>query len=128
MEKKTVNTDSAPSAIGPYSQAIAAGGFLYTSGQIALDPATGELDMADIATETHRVMRNLKAVLNAGGTDFDHVVKTTIYLSDMAHYATVNGAYGSYFTDSPPAREAVQVAGLPKGVNVEISMVAYTGG
>jgi 2-iminobutanoate/2-iminopropanoate deaminase len=122
-----IDTKDAPAAIGPYSQAIAAGGFIYTSGQIALDPATGQLDMADIATETHRVMRNLKAVLNAGGADFTHVVKTTIYLSDMAHYATVNEVYASYFDSDPLAREAVQVAGLPKGVNVEISMVAFIG-
>ncbi|MCF8258463.1 MAG: RidA family protein [Flavobacteriales bacterium] len=125
--KTIITTPLAPAAIGPYSQAIAAGGFLYTSGQIALDPATGQLDMADIATETHRVMGNLKAVLNAGGADFPHVVKTTIYMSDMAHYATVNAVYASYFTSDPPAREAVQVAGLPKGVNVEISMVAFLG-
>lgn len=122
-----IDTPKAPAAIGPYSQAIAAGGFIYTSGQIALDPATGQLDMADIATETHRVMQNLKAVFHAGDADFAHVVKTTIYLSDMAHYATVNEVYASYFTSDPPAREAVQVAGLPKGVNVEISMVAFIG-
>lgn len=125
--KHRIHTDNAPAAIGPYSQAIAAGGFLYTSGQIALDPATGQLDMADIATETHRVMQNLKAVLNAGGADFSHVVKTTIYMSDMAHYATVNEVYASYFENDQPAREAVQVAGLPKGVNVEVSMVAFIG-
>lgn len=122
-----IDTKDAPAAIGPYSQAIAAGGFIYTSGQIALDPATGQLDMPDIATEIHRVMRNLKAVLHAGGADFPHVVKTTIYLSDMAHYATVNEVYASYFENDPPAREAVQVAGLPKGVNVEVSMVAFIG-
>jgi len=125
--KQRIHSDNAPAAIGPYSQAVAAGGFIYTSGQIALDPATGQLDMADIATETHRVMGNLKAVLNAGGADFSHVVKTTIYMTDMAHYATVNEVYASYFTNDPPAREAVQVAGLPKGVNVEISMVAFFG-
>jgi len=125
--KKRIHSDQAPAAIGPYSQAIAAGGFIYTSGQIALDPATGQLDMADITTETHRVMQNLKAVLHAGGADFAHVVKTTIYMSDMAHYATVNDVYASYFDSDPPAREAVQVAGLPKGVNVEVSMVAFLG-
>jgi 2-iminobutanoate/2-iminopropanoate deaminase len=125
--KTIISTPHAPAAIGPYSQAVAAGGFLYTSGQIALDPATGQLDMADIATETHRVMQNLKALLLAGGADFTHVVKTTIYMSDMAHYATVNEVYASYFTAAPPAREAVQVAGLPKGVNVEISVVAFLG-
>jgi 2-iminobutanoate/2-iminopropanoate deaminase len=125
--KKRIHSDQAPAAIGPYSQAVSAGGFLYTSGQIAIDPATGLLDMADISTETHRVMRNLKAVLNAGDANFSHVVKTTIYMSDMAHYCTVNEVYASYFINDPPAREAVQVAGLPKGVNVEISMVAFVG-
>lgn len=122
-----ITTSNAPAAIGPYSQAIAAGGFLFTSGQIALVPGTGVLDMADIETETHRVMHNLKAVLEAGNASFNHVVKTTIFLSDMAHYAKVNEVYASYFTEDAPAREAVQVAGLPKGVNVEISMIAYIG-
>jgi 2-iminobutanoate/2-iminopropanoate deaminase len=122
-----IATSNAPAAIGPYSQAIAAGGFLFTSGQIALVPGTGALDMTDIETETHRVMQNLKAVLEAGNASFNHVVKTTIFLSDMAHYAKVNEVYASYFTNDAPAREAVQVAGLPKGVNVEISMIAFLG-
>lgn len=100
---------------------------MFTSGQIALIAETGELDMADVRTETHRVMNNLKAVLAAAGLTFDHVVKTTIYMTDMAYYATVNEVYASYFSGMAPAREAVQVAGLPKGVNVEISMVAYGG-
>lgn len=125
MPHSVIATTAAPAAIGPYSQAILAGPFLYTSGQIAIDPATGQLHMPDIATETHRVMHNLKAVLEAAGADFAHVVKTTIFLSDMAHFATVNEVYGSYFSAAPPARETVQVAGLPKAVNVEISMVAY---
>lgn len=120
-------TSEAPAAIGPYSQAVLAGGFLYTSGQIALIPETGDLDMGDIRTETHRVMRNLKAVLAAAHMTFDHAVKTTIYLSDMAHYGAVNEVYASYFSANTPAREAIQVAGLPKGVNVEISMVAFKG-
>jgi len=126
MNQKIETTD-APSAIGPYSQAIAAGGFVFTSGQIALIPGTPDLDMADIRTETHRVMGNLKAVLAAAGVGFDHVVKTTIYMTDMAFYGDVNEVYASYFGPVAPAREAVQVAGLPKGVRVEISMVAFTG-
>jgi 2-iminobutanoate/2-iminopropanoate deaminase len=125
--KHKIATSNAPAAIGPYSQAIAAGGFIYTSGQIALVADTGALDMADITTETHRVMGNLREVLTAAGVTFEHVVKTTIYMTDMAHYAQVNEAYASYFSSDAPAREAVQVAGLPKGVNVEISMVAYAG-
>jgi len=123
--KTTIHTDKAPAAIGPYSQAILVNGFLYTSGQIALNPETGELEMQTIEHETTRVMQNLKAVLEAVELDFSHVIKTTIYLSDMAYYAQVNTVYGEYFGVHPPAREAVQVAGLPKGVNVEISLVAY---
>jgi 2-iminobutanoate/2-iminopropanoate deaminase len=123
--KTTVHTDKAPAAIGPYSQAILVNGFLYSSGQIALNPETGELEMENIEQETTRVMENLKAVLNAVEMDFSHVVKTTIYLSDMAYYGQVNAAYAGFFGAHPPAREAVQVAGLPKGVNVEISMVAF---
>ncbi|MCB9186338.1 MAG: RidA family protein [Flavobacteriales bacterium] len=125
--KTTVHTDKAPAAIGPYSQAILINGFLYTSGQIALNPVTGELEMENIEKETDRVMQNLKAVLAAVEMDFSHVVKTTIYLSDMAYYAQVNAVYAEFFGSHPPAREAVQVAGLPKGVNVEISMVAFKG-
>lgn len=123
--KTTVHTDKAPAAIGPYSQAIMVNGFLYTSGQIALNPETGELDMQNIEHETGRVMQNLQAVLEAVEMDFSHVVKTTIYLSDMAYYAQVNAVYAEFFGAHPPAREAVQVAGLPKGVNVEISCVAF---
>jgi len=125
--KQTVETAKAPKAIGPYSQAVIANGFLYTSGQIALHPDTGELEIQNIEHETGRVMTNLQAVLEAAGMDFSHVVKTTIYLSDMAYYAQVNAVYAEFFGDTPPAREAVQVAGLPKGVNVEISMVAFKG-
>lgn len=123
--KTTVHTDKAPAAIGPYSQAIVVNGFLYTSGQIALNPETGELEMGNIEQETGRVMLNLKAVLEAVEMDFSHVIKTTIYLSDMAYYAQVNTVYAEFFGEHPPAREAVQVAGLPKGVNVEISCVAF---
>lgn len=123
--KTTVHTDKAPEAIGPYSQAIMVNGFLYTSGQIALNPDSGELELDNIDHETNRVMQNLQAVLEAVEMDFSHVIKTTIYLSDMAFYAQVNEQYAKYFGEHPPAREAVQVAGLPKGVNVEISCVAY---
>ena len=125
--KTIVHTDKAPAAIGPYSQAILINGFLFTSGQIALNPVTGELEMENIEKETDRVMQNLKAVLAAVEMDFSHVVKTTIYLSDMVYYAQVNAVYAEFFGSHPPAREAVQVAGLPKGVNVEISMVAFKG-
>ena len=123
--KTTVHTDKAPAAIGPYSQAIAVNGFLYTSGQIALNPETGELEMETIEQETGLVMKNLKAVLEAVEMNFSHVIKTTIYLSDMAYYAQVNAVYAEFFGEHPPAREAVQVAGLPKWVNVEISLVAF---
>lgn len=125
--KTVIHTAKAPAAIGPYSQAILVNGFLYTSGQIALNPETGELEMQSIEQETGRVMLNLKAVLEAVEMDFSHVVKTTIYLSDMAFYAQVNAVYAEFFGEHPPAREAVQVAGLPKGVNVEISCVAFKG-
>ncbi len=124
--KQRIHTNSAPQAIGPYSQAVFVNGTLYTSGQIALDPATGQLVMESLTAETHRVMQNLDGVLQAAGLGFGQVVKTTIFLSDMAHFATVNSIYAGYFgpDDILPARETVQVAGLPKGVNVEISMVA----
>lgn len=125
MSKKIIYTESAPMPIGPYSQAILSGNTLYTSGQIALDPKTGELITGDIETETRQVMENMKAVLEAAGMDFNNVVKTTIFIMDMADFAKINGVYGKYFDASnAPARETVQVAGLPKGVNVEISMVA----
>jgi 2-iminobutanoate/2-iminopropanoate deaminase len=127
--KKVIHTEKAPAAIGPYSQAILVNGFLYTAGQVALIPGTGELDMANIRTETTRVMQNLKAILSEAGMDFSHVVKTSIFLSSMDLFAEVNAVYGSYFADGTalPARETVAVAGLPKGVNVEISMVAFKG-
>lgn len=124
--KQAVQTPKAPAAIGPYSQAVIAGGMVFTSGQIALDPTTGELEIASLESETHQVMRNLSAVLAASGSGFDKVVKTSIFLSDMAHFGVVNGIYASYFSADAilPARETVQVAGLPKAVNVEISMIA----
>jgi 2-iminobutanoate/2-iminopropanoate deaminase len=124
MSKEVIKTSNAPAPIGPYNQAIRSGNFLFISGQVAFDPATNELVMGDITEETHRVMKNLQAILEAAGLSFAHVVKTTIFLSDMSLFTTVNEAYGSYFSSDFPARETVAVKGLPRGVNVEISMIA----
>jgi 2-iminobutanoate/2-iminopropanoate deaminase len=124
MEKKIINTPNAPAPIGPYSQAVQGGPLLFISGQIPLNPASGNVDATDIAGETHQVMHNLKAILSAAGLDFNHVVKTTILLSDMSLFANVNEIYGRYFTGDFPARETYAVKGLPKNVNIEISMVA----
>lgn len=124
MEKKIIRTDNAPAPIGPYNQAVQYGDILYVSGQIALDPNTNELVQDSIESETHMVMKNLKAVLAEAGMDFSNVIKSTIFLMDMGQFAQVNEVYGSYFVEHPPARETVQVAGLPKAVNVEISVVA----
>jgi 2-iminobutanoate/2-iminopropanoate deaminase len=124
MEKKIIHTPDAPAPIGPYSQAVQAGSLLFISGQIPINPATGNVDAADIAGETHQVMRNLKAILSATGLDFGHVVKTTILLSDMSLFASVNEVYGQYFSGSYPARETYAVKTLPKNVNIEISMIA----
>jgi 2-iminobutanoate/2-iminopropanoate deaminase len=124
MENKIVNTPNAPAPIGPYSQAVQAGNLLFISGQIAIDPATGNVEAKDIVSETHQVMHNLRAILTAAGASFDHVVKTTILLSDMALFGEVNPVYGKYFTGNFPARETYAVKGLPKNVNIEISMVA----
>jgi 2-iminobutanoate/2-iminopropanoate deaminase len=125
--KTIINTTNAPAPIGPYSQAVKAGNFLFVSGQIALDPKTGELVTGDIPSETKLVMENLKAILTEAGTDFTSVVKSTIFLKDMGNFATVNEIYGSYFTANFPARETVQAAALPKNVNVEISVIAVLG-
>ncbi|MET1053905.1 MAG: RidA family protein [Pedobacter sp.] len=125
--KKIINTTDAPAPIGPYSQAVLANGFLYISGQIPINPATGELTMDSIKSETEQVMRNLNAVLLEAGFEFSNILKTTIFLSDMSLFAEVNEVYGSYFESEFPARETVAVKGLPKGVNVEISAVAYKG-
>lgn len=124
MSKQVIKTDLAPAPIGPYNQAIIANGFLFASGQVALNPATGELELSSIQAETHQVMKNVLAVLDAAGLTIDHVVKTTIFLSDMGLFAQVNEVYGSYFSDQYPARETVAVKGLPRGVNVEISVTA----
>ncbi len=124
MEKKIIRTNNAPAPIGPYNQAVAFGNLVFISGQIPLDPITGNLVMENIQAETKQVMANLEAILKEAGMDFGNVLKTTIFLTDMQQFATVNEIYAQYFTTNPPARETVQVAGLPKGVNVEISMIA----
>ncbi|MFC5284324.1 RidA family protein [Pedobacter alpinus] len=122
--KRVINTKNAPAPIGPYNQAIMVKDTLYVSGQIALDAATGELLDSTIEEETTQVMRNLKAVLNAADLDFENIVKTSIFLSDMSLFAKVNEVYGKYFVDNFPARETVAVKTLPKNVNVEISAIA----
>jgi len=122
--RKSITTDKAPQAIGPYSQAIAAGQLLFLSGQIPLDPATGKLVDGGIAEQTHRVMSNLRAVLTAAGASFDNVVRTTIFLADMNDFAAVNEVYGSYFENPEPARACVQVAELPMKARVEIDAIA----
>lgn len=124
MEKKIIRTDKAPAPIGPYNQAVMAGNMLFVSGQIALDPVDGTLYQGDISIETEKVMNNIKAILQEAGMDFSNVVKTSIFLMDMGKFTQVNEVYSRYFTDNYPARETVQVAGLPKGVQVEISVVA----
>jgi 2-iminobutanoate/2-iminopropanoate deaminase len=123
--KQIIHTTDAPAPIGPYSQAVLANGFLYISGQIAINPSTGELNLTSLNAETNQVMRNLKALLIEAGYGFEHVVKTTILLSDMSLFAEVNEIYGSYLDSAFPARETYAVKGLPKGVNIEISAIAY---
>lgn len=122
--KEIINTPNAPSPIGPYSQAVKAGNMLFISGQIAIDPSTGNLLLNDIKSETAQVMKNLQNILNKAGADFNNVVKTSIFLKSMNQFAAVNEVYGSYFTANFPARETVEVSCLPKSVNVEISMIA----
>lgn len=124
MTKTIIRTGQAPAPIGPYNQAVGYGDILYLSGQICIDPSTGQLNNATLAAETHQVMKNLQAILQAAGRDFSHVLKTTIFLTDMNQFAAVNEVYGSYFSGDYPARETVQVSALPKFVNVEISMIA----
>ena len=124
MEKKIINTSEAPEPIGPYSQAVQTGSFLFISGQVAINPATGNVDAKEINEETFQVMKNLTAILHEAQMDFNNVIKTTIFLSDMSHFATVNEIYAGFFTGDYPARETVAVKGLPKNVNVEISMIA----
>ena len=127
MSTRSVQTDAAPAAIGPYSQAIIAGGFLYTAGQIPIDPATGQVVEGDLVPQTRRVMDNLQAVLAAAGASWKDVVKTTVFLQDMADLPRMNEVYSAAMGDARPARSTVQVAGLPRGVRVEIELVAHLG-
>jgi 2-iminobutanoate/2-iminopropanoate deaminase len=122
--KTIVNTDNAPAPIGPYSQAVIANGMLYISGQIAIVPETGEVEVSNIEAEAHQVMKNLQAILTEANCGFESAVKTTILLSSMDLFSRVNTVYGSYFSNTYPARETFAVKGLPKNVNVEISMIA----
>jgi 2-iminobutanoate/2-iminopropanoate deaminase len=124
---RIVHSDKAPAAIGPYSQAIVAGNFLFTAGQIPLDPATGQIVQGDVTVQTERVMRNLTAVLESAGTSWASVVKTTVFLQDMADFPRVNEVYGRLIGDARPARSTVQVSALPRGVLVEIDAVAMVG-
>ncbi len=125
--KQIVSTERAPKAIGPYSQAVISGGWAYLSGQIPLDPATGQIIEGDIAEQTARVFENLKAVLEAAGTSLERVVKTTVYLKDMGEFARMNEVYAKYFTANPPARSTVEAARLPRDVRVEIDCIAEAG-
>jgi len=124
MNKTIITTSNAPAPIGPYNQAVQAGNTLFISGQICIDPATGNLKNKDLQEETHQVMHNLKVILEQAGMDFSNVVKTTIFITDMKRFAEMNEVYGKYFETNFPARETVQVSALPKFVNVEISMIA----
>jgi 2-iminobutanoate/2-iminopropanoate deaminase len=122
--KTIIHSDDAPKAVGPYSQAVCTGNLLFTAGQVPLDPATGKLVEGDIKAQAEQAMKNLRAVLAAAGTGFEHVVKTTVYLADIADYAGLNEVYGRYFTGNYPARSAFAVGALPLGAKVEIEMVA----
>jgi len=124
MKKEIIATDNAPKAIGPYSQGVKAGGLVFFSGQIPLDPATGEIDGKNIAEQTERVMKNIAALLEAAGLDFHDVVKSTIYLTDLADFGVVNEIYGRRFPEAQPARSTVEVKGLPRGAGVEIEVMA----
>ena len=124
MTKHIIQTNNAPAPIGPYNQAVKAGNFLFVSGQVAIKPGTNELASADIIEETHQVLQNLKAILTEAQMDFSNIVKTTIFLSDMALFSQVNEIYAKYFDGDFPARETVAVKGLPKNANVEISVIA----
>jgi len=127
MSKQSVHSPAAPAAIGPYSPAIRVGELLFCSGQVPLDPATGELVPGDIAAQTNQSLRNMKAVLEAAGATMDQVVKTTIFLVDMGDFAKVNEVYGKFFSTTPPARSTVQVSALPKGARVEVEAIAHLG-
>jgi 2-iminobutanoate/2-iminopropanoate deaminase len=125
MSRRIIATPDAPKAVGPYSQAVAVGNFLFCSGQIPLDPVTGELLKEDVTAQTTLVLENLRAVLAANGMTFAHVVKTTVFLIDLADFAAMNGVYASYFPSQQPARSTIQVAALPKAARVEIEAIAY---
>ncbi len=125
--KKIIHSNSAAAPVGPYSQATLAGGFLFCSGQIAIDPRDNSVLKGSVEEQAELVMKNIQAVLQAGGLDFSHIVKTTIYLTDMNDFAKVNEVYGRYFVSEPPARSTVAVSALPKGVNVEVEVLAYRG-
>jgi 2-iminobutanoate/2-iminopropanoate deaminase len=125
--REAISTPSAPAAIGPYSQAVSAGGFLFVSGQIPLDPASGKLVDGDIAAQTHRVFKNLEEILKAGGTSFDAVVRTTVYLADMNDFPAMNEVYATYFSSPAPARATVQAARLPRDARIEIDLIAKLG-
>ena len=125
MEKKPIQTSEAPSAIGPYSQAICIGDFLYTSGQIALNPKNMEMMNGEIEEETEWVLKNIEAILKAGGLSLDHVIKTTVYLTDLGEFSRMNQVYEKFFKKTKPARACVQVAALPKGAKVEIDAIAH---
>ena len=125
--RQAVSTPSAPKAIGPYSQAIRAGSLLFVSGQVPIDPASGQIINGDIAAQTHRVFQNIGEILKAGGASFDHVVRTTVFLADMNDFSAMNEAYATYFTAPAPARATVQVSRLPKDARVEIDVIAAFG-
>lgn len=124
MNKSIINSKNAPAPIGPYSQAVKSNGTLYVSGQIAIDPASGNLVVGDIVKETQQVMNNLKAILTEAGMDFSNIMKCSIFVKDLNNFATINKVYGEYFASEAPARETVEVSRLPKDVNVEISCIA----
>ena len=127
MHREIIATDKAPQAIGPYSQAVRAGDFLFCSGQIAMDPETGELIGGDVGAQTERVLNNIQAVLEAAGAGLNQVVRCTVFLADMDDFTAMNEVYGRFFPENPPARAAVEVSRLPKNVGVEIAAVAYLG-
>lgn len=124
LNREIISTDQAPAAVGPYSQAVRVGNFVYTAGQIPLDPATGQLVGKEIEAQTRQVMENLTRILEAAGSSLEKVVKTTIFVTDMNEFATINQTYGSFFSDDPPARSTVEVAALPLGAQIEIEAVA----
>src|SRR3989440_4781976 len=125
--KKIISTKEAPAAVGPYSQAVRVGSTIYCAGQIPLDPKSGQIVSGDISAQTRRVLDNVAAILKAEGLTFDNIVKTTIFMTNLGDFQTVNEVYGSYFRNQPPARSTVQVSALPKGANVEIEVIAVTG-